>query len=69
MAAHGIVGVQLALLVLWVKTPQRTSASVPASVLGLVVSLTLVILTIYEHKKSIKPSPVISTYLFFLYHF
>jgi ATP-binding cassette subfamily C (CFTR/MRP) protein 1 len=54
----------LALVVLWsTNSVVRTKASVPAAVLSFVVVLVLVPLSFLEHQRSIRPSPLICSYL------
>lgn len=56
-------GLQIALLVLWTSNPStQTRASVPSAALDVVGALGLILLTHYEHTKSIRPSPLISSY-------
>jgi ATP-binding cassette subfamily C (CFTR/MRP) protein 1 len=56
----------LALIVLWSTNDlERTTASVPASVLSFVIAIVLAPLSWLEHTKSIRPSPLICAYLFF----
>ncbi|THC99810.1 hypothetical protein EYZ11_000740 [Aspergillus tanneri] len=57
---------QLTLLPLWsLRTSLQTSASIPAAVFSLVAALMLALLSHYEHQRSVRPSTLISIYLFF----
>lgn len=57
---------QLTLLPLWsLRSSLQTSASIPAAVFSLVAALVLALLSYYEHKRSIRPSTLLSIYLFF----
>ncbi|KAK8001086.1 multidrug resistance-associated [Apiospora marii] len=56
-------GVQVALLVLVIKTSLRTKATLATAVLSLVTGLSLAVLSHLEHAKSIRPSFIINTYL------
>ncbi|RLL96888.1 hypothetical protein CFD26_106852 [Aspergillus turcosus] len=61
-----LIGLQLTLLPLWsLRTSLQTSASIPAAVFSLVAALMLALLSYYEHQRSIKPSTLLSIYLFF----
>jgi hypothetical protein len=56
----------LTLLPLWsLKTSLQTSASIPAAVFSLVVAFMLAVLSYYEHQRSVRPSTLLSIYLFF----
>lgn len=56
---------QVALLVLWAVTGSpKTPASIPAAALGLLVALGGTVLSPLEHRSSIRPSAVLSAYLF-----
>ena len=57
---------QLALLVLWSSDDQiRTRASLPAAVCNLLAALVVVVLSYFEHVRSIRPSFLLNVYLFF----
>jgi ATP-binding cassette subfamily C (CFTR/MRP) protein 1 len=57
---------QLAMLVTWSLEPvYRTHASIPAAALSIIASLALLFLSSIEHVRSIKPSTIINTYVFF----
>ncbi|KAK8054682.1 hypothetical protein PG994_009749 [Apiospora phragmitis] len=56
-------GLQVALLVLAIKTSLRTKATLVSAVLSLVTGLSLALLSHLEHAKSIRPSFIINTYL------
>jgi hypothetical protein len=57
---------QLVLLVLWCLEPiQRSAAAVGAATLALVDTVAFCFLSYIEHGKNIRPSTVLSTYLFF----
>ncbi len=43
----------------------RTSASIPRATLSLVISLTLVPLSYYEHTKTLRPSTIVAAFLSF----
>ncbi|KAJ0342874.1 hypothetical protein COL922a_000698 [Colletotrichum nupharicola] len=62
------VPLNLALLVLWATTSSaaitHTRATIPAAVLGLLASLGVGLLSWLEHDRSVRPSFVLSTYLF-----
>lgn len=63
-----LTATQLALLVAWSVTPPgtyRTSASVPAAVVSFSASLALLCLSSVEHTRTVRPSTIISSYLFF----
>ncbi|GES61683.1 ABC transporter [Aspergillus terreus] len=61
-----LVVLQVTLLPLWsLKTPLQTSASIPAAVLALLVAFVLAVLSYYEHQRSVRPSTLLSIYLFF----
>ncbi|KAG2419513.1 hypothetical protein HFD88_004309 [Aspergillus terreus] len=61
-----LVILQLALLPLWsLKTSLETSVSIPAAVFALVAALMLAVLSYYEHQRSVRPSTLLSIYLFF----
>lgn len=61
-----LVILQLALLPLWsLKTSLQTSVSIPAAVFALVAALMLAVLSYYEHQLSVRPSTLLSIYLFF----
>jgi hypothetical protein len=56
---------QVALLIFWaLPTSARTSASIPAAALDLLLLLGATILSPLEHRSSIRPSAVLSAYLF-----
>ena len=56
--------VQVALTALWAKSPAtRTRASLPNSVIGLVGALCLLVLSVVEHHRSVRPSLIIEFYL------
>ncbi|KAI8290401.1 ABC transporter [Colletotrichum sp. SAR11_57] len=63
-----LVALNLALLVLWATTSSaaitHTRATIPAAVLGLLASLGVGLLSWLEHDRSVRPSFVLSTYLF-----
>ncbi|KAF4929096.1 ABC transporter atnG [Colletotrichum viniferum] len=63
-----LVALNLALLVLWATTSSaaitHTRATIPAAVLGLLASLGVALLSWLEHDRSVRPSFVLSTYLF-----
>ncbi|CCF44599.1 ABC transporter [Colletotrichum higginsianum] len=63
-----LVVLNAALLVLWTTTPPsvilHTRATIPAAVLTLVASLGLALLSWLSHERSVRPSFVLSTYLF-----
>jgi ATP-binding cassette, subfamily C (CFTR/MRP), member 1 len=60
-----IVALQLALVVLWSQgSSYRTTMSIPAAVLSLLVTVTLVPLVWLEHHRCIQPSALICSYLF-----
>lgn len=63
-----LVVLNAALLVLWTTTPSsvilHTRATIPAAVLTLVSSLGLALLSWLSHERSVRPSFVLSTYLF-----
>jgi ATP-binding cassette, subfamily C (CFTR/MRP), member 1 len=56
---------QLALLILWTRTPMATKASVAAAVLGLLCAVVLGGLSYAEHTRSLRPSTLISLFLAF----
>ncbi|KAK8046051.1 P-loop containing nucleoside triphosphate hydrolase protein [Apiospora saccharicola] len=56
-------GLQVALLVLVIKTSLRTKATLASAVLSLVTAVSLAVLSHLEHAKSIRPSFIINTYL------
>ncbi|KAM5475676.1 hypothetical protein MauCBS54593_001368 [Microsporum audouinii] len=57
LGAVALTGIQVALLVLWAKTPQvQTVVSIPAAVLSLVDALAICLLSYMEHTRSIRPS-------------
>ena len=57
---------QLTVLLLWaVDSPLGTQASIPAAALDFAAACTLCVLSSYEHTRSIAPSVIIDTYLFF----
>ena len=59
-------GLQLALLVLWASYPnQRNKASLAASSLSFVVAAMLCFLSYFEHFRTVRPSTIIETYIFF----
>jgi glucose-6-phosphate-specific signal transduction histidine kinase len=60
-----LIVLQLTLLPLWSKTSLQTSASIPAAVFSLVVAFMLAVLSYYEHQRSVRPSTLLSIYLFF----
>ncbi|KAL0941776.1 ABC multidrug transporter [Colletotrichum truncatum] len=64
-----LVALNLALLVLWATTSSaaitHTRATIPTAVLGLLASLGFGFLSWLEHDRSLRPSFVLSTYLFF----
>jgi ATP-binding cassette subfamily C (CFTR/MRP) protein 1 len=57
-----IVGLQTAILALWVKQPV-THFSIAAAVLQLVSALAVVVLAIYEYPRTTRPSRTTTTYL------
>ncbi|GKT57765.1 ABC multidrug transporter [Colletotrichum tofieldiae] len=63
-----LAALNVALLVLWTATPPsvvaRTRATIPTAALGLVTSLGLGLLSWLSHERSVRPSFVLSTYLF-----
>ncbi|KAI8314010.1 ABC transporter atnG [Colletotrichum sp. SAR11_59] len=63
-----LVALNLALLVFWATTSSaaitHTRATIPAAVLGLLASLGVGLLSWLEHDRSVRPSFVLSTYLF-----
>ncbi|KAK1850744.1 ABC multidrug transporter [Colletotrichum chrysophilum] len=63
-----LVALNLALLVLWATTSSAAithpRATIPAAVLGLLASLGVGLLSWLEHDRSVRPSFVLSTYLF-----
>jgi ATP-binding cassette, subfamily C (CFTR/MRP), member 1 len=63
----GVFGIlQIVLLVLWATGPvQRTRTSVAAAALAMVDSFAFLILSYSEHAKSVRPSALLSAYLFF----
>lgn len=67
-AAVCLVALNLALLVLWATTSSaaitHTRATIPAAVLGLLASLGVGLLSWLEHDRSVRPSFVLSMYLF-----
>ncbi|KAF9876316.1 ABC transporter [Colletotrichum karsti] len=67
-ASAALVGLNLALLVLWTTSSSasitHTRATVPTGVLSLVASLGLSLLSWLSHDRSVRPSFVLSTYLF-----
>ncbi|WYZ37828.1 hypothetical protein EsH8_II_001334 [Colletotrichum jinshuiense] len=67
-ASVSLVALNVALLVLWKTTPSttitHTRATIPAAVLGLIASLGLALLSWLAHERSVRPSFVLSTYLF-----
>ena len=60
--AVALVALQLSILILW---PSRTGtkASIPSSALSLVASLTILLLSVLEHTRSIRPSFLLNVYL------
>ncbi|OBT87528.1 hypothetical protein VE02_03750 [Pseudogymnoascus sp. 03VT05] len=59
-------GLQLAILVLWiVSSGQRNITSVASSSLAFGSALLLCVLSHFEHKRTVQPSTIIETYLFF----
>ena len=55
---------QVALIALWTKSSAiRTRASIPNAVLGLLTTIILLILSIVEHSRSVRPSLIIESYL------
>ncbi len=66
MASVAFAALQLALLVLWTRSPGvSTRVSIAAAVLGLVDALVLLALSYIEHVRSIRPSTVLCVYLTF----
>ncbi|OHW98638.1 ABC multidrug transporter [Colletotrichum incanum] len=63
-----LVALNVALVVLWTTTPSnvfvRTRATIPTAALSLVTSLGLSLLSWLSHERSVRPSFVLSTYLF-----
>ena len=60
------VGLQLAILVLWiVSSGQRNKTSIASSSLTFGSSLLLCVLSHFEHTRTVRPSTIIETYLFF----
>ncbi|KAF6825097.1 ABC multidrug transporter [Colletotrichum plurivorum] len=57
-------GLQVALLVLWARSPLANRASVPAAVLGVLDALALALLSHAEHVRSVRPSTLMCLYLF-----
>ncbi|KFY97582.1 hypothetical protein V500_01998 [Pseudogymnoascus sp. VKM F-4518 (FW-2643)] len=59
-------GLQLALLVLWiVSSGQRNKTSIASSSLTFSSALLLCVLSHFEHTRTVRPSTIIETYLFF----
>lgn len=63
IAAYGLL--QLTLLVLWALNSYSPQTAVPAAALELCAVLLVSVLSYVEHKKSIRPSSLIQTYLLF----
>ncbi|OHE98019.1 ABC transporter [Colletotrichum orchidophilum] len=63
-----LVALNLALLILWTTTPSttitHTRATIPTAILSLIASIGLSLLSWLAHQRSIRPSFVLSTYLF-----
>lgn len=60
----GFVALELALLLLWTVTPGATTrASVPAACLDFIAACALLVLSSYEHTRSVAPSTLIGIYL------
>lgn len=60
-------GLQLVLLVLWRRDQDlQTPASVPAAALSLIASVIVVLLSYFEHNRSVRPSALLTTYLLLL---
>ncbi|KAI1128647.1 P-loop containing nucleoside triphosphate hydrolase protein [Nemania abortiva] len=57
------IGLQLALLVQWVRPELRSSVSITSTTLSLASGLSLALLSHLEHAKSIRPSFIITFYL------
>ncbi|KAI9146961.1 ABC multidrug transporter B [Paramyrothecium foliicola] len=58
-------GLQIALLILWaLPASPRTSVSIPAAALDLLPTLGATILSPLEHRSAVRPSAVLSAYLF-----
>jgi ATP-binding cassette, subfamily C (CFTR/MRP), member 1 len=59
-----LIGLQLALLILWTsKSALQTSASVPSAVLAFVGALAMYPLSYLEHTRSVRPSTLLEVYL------
>ncbi|KAK1634372.1 ABC transporter [Colletotrichum phormii] len=67
-ASISLVALNLALLVLWTTTPSttitHTRATIPTATLSLITSIGLGLLSWLAHQRSVRPSFVLSTYLF-----
>lgn len=62
IAALLLIGLQLALLVYW-SSYQVTRATVPSAVLSLLVAFTILLLSRFEHSRSVQPSIILNVYL------
>ncbi|RJE27115.1 ABC transporter transmembrane region [Aspergillus sclerotialis] len=63
LASAALAGLQVALLVIWVRNPQaQTVASIPAAVLSLVDALAICLLSYMEHTRSIRPSTLLGVF-------
>ncbi|KAL2076084.1 hypothetical protein VTL71DRAFT_1027 [Oculimacula yallundae] len=61
-----VASTQLVLLILWaLEASQRTKASIASGALAFVASVAVILHMSWEHTRSVRPSAVICTYLFF----